>query len=200
MTTVATLPSETRTSTWEIDPAHSHIGFEVSHMMFAKVRGSFEEFEATLTPAAGEGEDGLEPRVEASIDAASIDTGNAQRDEHLRSGDFFDVERFPKITFKSRSVRRRGDDELVVTGDLTIRDVTREIELAVTENGTGLDPWGNERAGFSATATLDRRDFDLTWNQALETGGILVGNDVKISLEVQAVRQSDESEVVDESA
>lgn len=187
----ATLSRETRTSTWTIDPAHSHVGFEVSHMMFAKVRGSFEEFEATLNLDSGEGAGGLETRVEATIDAASIDTGNSQRDEHLRSGDFFDVERFPKITFRSRSVRRRGDDDLIVTGDLTIRDVTREIELEVTENGTGIDPWGNERAGFSALATLDRRDFDLTWNQALETGGILVGNEVKISLEIQAVRKDD---------
>jgi polyisoprenoid-binding protein YceI len=176
-------------TTWKIDPQHTEVGFEVSHMMFAKVRGRFEEVEGTVIVGP---EGSLEnSRVEAVMQAASISTGNSDRDEHLRSGDFFDVDQFPVLTFESKAVRCLESGDLVVTGTLTIRDVSREVELAVTETGRGTDPWGNERIGFSATTKIDRRDFDLTWNQALETGGILVGNDIGINLEVQAVRQTD---------
>jgi polyisoprenoid-binding protein YceI len=176
-------------TTWKIDPQHTEVGFEVSHMMFAKVRGRFEEVEGTVIVGP---EGSLEnSRVEAVMQAASISTGNSDRDEHLRSGDFFDVDQFPVLTFESKAVRRLESGDLAVTGTLTIRDVSREVELAVTETGRGTDPWGNERIGFSATTKIDRRDFDLTWNQALETGGILVGNDIGINLEVQAVRQTD---------
>jgi polyisoprenoid-binding protein YceI len=157
-------------------------------MMFAKVRGRFEEVEGTVVL----GPEGAieESRVEATMKAASISTGQAQRDEHLRSGDFFDVEQFPVLTFRSDSVERTGDGDLVVSGALTIRGVAREIQLAVTETGRGTDPWGNERIGFSAETKIDRRDFDLTWNQALETGGVLVGTDIRITLEIQAVQQT----------
>ncbi|MEJ2546431.1 MAG: YceI family protein [Gemmatimonadota bacterium] len=176
-------------TTWKIDPQHTEVGFEVSHMMFAKVRGRFEEVEGTVIVGP---EGSLEnSRVEAVMQAASISTGNSDRDEHLRSGDFFDVDQYPVLTFESKAVRRLESGDLAVTGTLTIRDVSREVELAVTETGRGTDPWGNERIGFSATTKIDRRDFDLTWNQALETGGILVGNDIGINLEVQAVRQTD---------
>jgi len=189
MSTMAAGETRVGTTTWQIDPQHSEVGFEVSHMMFAKVRGRFESFEGTITLGAEETIG--ESRVDAEIQAASIDTGQAQRDEHLRSADFFDVERFPTLTFASTSVRPTGDAELLVTGNLTIHGVTREVELTVTHTGQGVDPWGSQRAGFSGETHIDRRDFDLTWNQALEAGGILVGNEVTISLEIQAVLQAD---------
>lgn len=180
---------ETGTTTWSIDPQHSEIGFEVKHMMFATVRGRFEEVEGTVVLGP---EDSIEQsRVEAVVQAASIDTGQAQRDEHLRSGDFFDVERFPTLAFRSTAVRRKNSGELVLEGDLTVHGVTRGVEFEVTETGRGTDPWGSERIGFSATAAIDRRDFGLTWNQALEAGGVLVGTEVKIVLEIQAIRQTD---------
>ncbi len=187
MSTMTSEKTRAGTTTWQIDPQHSEVGFEVSHMMFAKVRGRFESFEGTITLGA---EGAIEEsRVDAEIRAASINTGQAQRDEHLRSADFFDVERFPALTFASTAVRPTGDGDLLVTGNLTIHGVTREVELMVARTGQGVDPWGNERAGFSGETRIDRRDFDLTWNQALETGGILVGNEVKIRLEVQAILQ-----------
>jgi polyisoprenoid-binding protein YceI len=132
-----------------------------------------------------------ESSVEAVIRVASISTGQAQRDEHLRSPDFFDAERFPTLTFRSTGVRDLGDGKLSVAGELAMHGVTRAVELTVTETGRGTDPWGNERIGFSASTAVDRRDFGLTWNQALETGGILVGTEVRIRLEIQAVRQAD---------
>ncbi len=178
-----------RTSTiWQLDAAHTQVEFEVKHMMFAKVRGRFTEVDGTLV-VGPEGDDS-DSLASVVIRAASIDSGQAQRDEHLRSADFFDAERFPELTFESRSVTRDGD-ALRIVGELTIRDVTRAVELAVVETGRGTDPWGNERIGFTATATIDRRDFGLTWNQALEAGGILVGNDVRISIEAQAVQAAD---------
>jgi polyisoprenoid-binding protein YceI len=176
-------------STWQIDPAHTQVEFEVRHMMLAKVRGRFSALTGTLRLS---GSDDLEAwSAEAVIESASVSTGQAQRDEHLRSADFFDVERFPELRFESREVRRLEGDALSVKGDLTIRGVTREVELDVTESGTGVDPWGNLRVGFSATTTIDRRDYGLTWNQGLEAGGILVGNDVRIVIEAQAVQASD---------
>lgn len=189
MSTIATQTRGTTATTWSIDPTHSEVGFEIAHMMFAKVRGRFEEMVGTVRL----GPEGAveESSVEAAIQVASISTGQAQRDEHLRSADFFDAERFPTLSFRSTGVRDLGDGELAVTGELTIHGVTKEVELAVTETGRGTDPWGNERIGFSATTAVDRRDFGLTWNQALEAGGILVGTEVRIRLEIQAVRQDD---------
>jgi polyisoprenoid-binding protein YceI len=184
-----TMPESTTATTWNIDPTHTEVGFEVSHMMFAKVRGRFEEVEGSIVLG---GEGSLEDsRVEATMKTASISTGNAQRDEHLRSRDFFDAEQFPVLTFESTSVGRTDSGELTVLGTLTIHGVSRDVQLDVSETGRGTDPWGNERIGFNATTRIDRRDFDLTWNQALETGGVLVGNDVKISLEIQAVLKTD---------
>ncbi|MFP3947529.1 MAG: YceI family protein [Longimicrobiales bacterium] len=177
-----------RAATWTIDPQHSQVAFEVKHMMFAKVRGRFESLEGAVELAP---EDDIESsRIHAVIEAASISTGQNDRDEHLKSSDFFDVERFPELRFESKSVERTGENELLVVGDLTIRDVTREVELEVTELGSGTDPWGNQRIGYSASTTIDRRDYGLTWNQALEAGGVLVGNDITITLEIQAVEQS----------
>ncbi len=175
-TTAATI------STWTIDRAHTEVGFEVKHMMFAKVRGRFTDLEGTLRMAPL----GEESTVSVVIRAASIDTGQAQRDEHLRSSDFFDVEKFPELTFDGTSVRR-DKEGLVLVGDLKIRDIVRPVELEVEETGRGLDPWGKERIGFRASTSVDRNDFGLTWNQALETGGVLVGKEVKIVIELQAV-------------
>lgn len=174
----------TQATTWTIDPAHTQVSFEVKHMMFAKVRGSFGAVSGDIR--VGDSDDLGSWSVSANIEAASINTGNEQRDEHLRSPDFFDVEKYPELAFSSTLVKNGQNGELVVTGDLTIRGVTHAVELHVEETGRGIDPWGNERVAFSASTEIDRRDFGLTWNQALETGGVLVGHDVKITLEIQA--------------
>ena len=183
-----TLQTQPRTvSTWQIDPAHSHVEFAVRHMMVSTVKGRFavrsgaiQLDEADLTRSS----------VEVIIDAASIDTGEPQRDAHLRSRDFLDVEAFPTITYRSRRVEPLEGGRFRVIGDLTIRDVTREVALDTIMAGRMRDPWGNERTGFSATTAINRKDFGLQWNDALEGGGILVGDEVKISIEVEAVRQS----------
>jgi polyisoprenoid-binding protein YceI len=175
-----------KTTTWKIDPNHSIVEFAVKHIMISTVRGRFSEVEGEIVIADGEPS---HSSVTATIKAASIDTHTGQRDDHLRSADFLDAANFPEITFKS--TRITGDrSEFEVTGDLTIRGVTREITLDVTHEGSRKDPWGGDRIAFSATTKLDRRDFGLTWNQAIEAGGVLVGNDVKVSIEVQAVKQA----------
>ena len=171
-------------STWNIDTSHSGVHFSVRHMVIAKVRGAFDEFSGTVeldeaNPAAS--------KVSVRIDAASIDTREEKRDAHLRSADFFDVENYPELTFTSTKVEK-ADDGYRVTGDLTIRGVTKEVVLAAESLGAGKDPWGNDRIAFSATTAVNRKDFGLTWNQALETGGVLVGDKIEISLDVQAVK------------
>jgi polyisoprenoid-binding protein YceI len=173
------------TTRWNIDAAHSGVHFSVRHMVFAKVRGRFGSFSGAV-----EVEDGnfANASVEASIDAASIDTGTPQRDTHLRSADFFDAEKFPQLLFRSKRIEAAGDNRYRVVGELTIRGVTREVSLDVEATGKGVDPWGNERLGFSASTSLDRKDFGLNWNQALETGGVLVGDRVDVELEIQAVK------------
>lgn len=172
-------------TTWTIDPAHTQVNFEVRHMMLAKVRGRFTELEGTLRIAPVE----EESTASVVIKAASIDTGQSERDEHLRSADFFDVDQFAELTFEGTNLRR-SEGSLLLVGDLKIRDVVRPVELEVEESGQVTDPWGNERIAFSATTTLDRRDYGLTWNQALETGGILVGNEIRITIEVQAIQSA----------
>jgi len=187
MTSTTTPAPATGTSAaWQLDPAHTHVEFSVKHLMLARVKGRF----AGVTGTVEMGADPSASTVDVVIGAASIDTREAKRDAHLRSADFFDVERFPTIAFRSRDVRPTGAGDFSVVGDLTIRDVTREVTLEVTDEGRGTDPWGGERAGFSATAEIDRRDFGLTWNQALEAGGVLVGNEIRISLEVELVKQA----------
>ena len=175
----------TNINNWNIDPAHSGINFSVRHMVVSKVRGRFTTFSGTL---AIDEADLARSTVEATIDAASIDTGTAQRDAHLRSPDFLDVERFPEIRFRSTRIQKLGDDLYHVAGDLTIRGVTRQLVLDVELGGRAKDPWGNERIGFTASTSLDRKEFGLTWNQLLEAGGVLVGDRVDIELEVEAVR------------
>jgi|SRR5829696_5819453 len=178
-------PAGTAT-TWSIDPAHSHVEFAVRHLMISTVKGRFAVVRGTVQTDETDPVKGL---AEIEIDADSIDTRESQRDAHLRSADFLDVETFPKITFKSTRISDASGDRFKLTGDLTIHGVTREVTLDVTSEGRGKDPWGGERAGFSATTKIKRSDYGLTWNQALETGGFVVGDDVKISLEVEMVKQ-----------
>ena len=183
MTTTAIAGNRT---TWTIDASHSTVEFVAKHMMMTTVKGRFAELEGTVVADDSEIADSS---VEVTMQAASIDTRSEQRDGHLRSPDFLDVENYPTVTF--RSTRVEGSrDEFKLTGDLTIRGVTRPITLDVTFEGEGKDPWGGTRASFSAKGKFDRRDFGLTWNVALETGGILVSNEVKINIEAQVVQQA----------
>lgn len=176
----------TRTSTWNVDPVHSVAEFRVKHMMISHVKGRFARIRGVLTLNDA---DVTGSRIEASLDSASIDTGEAQRDAHLRSADFFDVEQFPTLSFESTHVVRGGEEELTVEGDLTIHGVTRRVVFAVEGPSAPVtDPYGNTRLGLSATAKINRKDFGLTWNAALETGGILIGDEVTIQLEVELVK------------
>ena len=174
------------TQTWQIDSAHSGIHFAVRHLVIAKVRGQFSRWTGALTVPDG---DFSRATVDVTIDATSIDTGVADRDAHLKSADFFDVASFPELTFRGRRVEAKGDDRFALIGDLTIRGTTREVALDVESAGQTKDPWGNVRAGFAARTSVDRKEFGLTWNQALETGGVMVGEKIEIELEVEAVRQ-----------
>jgi polyisoprenoid-binding protein YceI len=180
------------TATWQMDPAHSSVEFSVKHMMMTTVRGRFKDVKGTLT---GDEEHPKGCCVEVEIGAASIDTGVPDRDTHLRSADFFDTARYPTITFRSKRIEgnphAREGERFRVLGDLTIRDTTMEIALDCVFEGRGTDPWGKERVGFSATGEIDRREWGLKWNQAIETGGILVANKVRVEVEVQFVRQAD---------
>jgi polyisoprenoid-binding protein YceI len=184
MSTLAT--PQTAVSTWNIDPAHSVAEFKVKHMMISNVKGQFAKVSGVLHHDES---DPTKSRVEASIDAASLNTREEQRDAHLKSPDFFHVEQHPTLSFKSNRITQKGDGELSVAGDLTIRGVTRPVVFSV-EGPTppAKDPWGNTRIGLSATTKINRKDFGLTWNAALETGGILVGDEVTITLDVQFVK------------
>jgi polyisoprenoid-binding protein YceI len=170
--------------TFNIDPLHSNLGFVATHMMFTKVRGHFTDVSGTVTIA----EDPTDSVVEVVVKTASVTTGSPDRDNHLRSADFFDVENYPEMTFRSTSIRHVGGSEFAVTGDLTIRGVTRPVEFAVTFEGAGINPWGAEVAGVSAQAQVNREDWGLTWNAALETGGVLVGQKVTLAVDIQGGR------------
>ncbi len=172
---------------WIIDASHSNASFSVKHMMITNVRGEFTKLEGKVTwdPKAPEA-----AQVQAEIDVASISTREEKRDGHLKSPDFFDAEKFPKITFKSKSVKAKGSDELAITGDLTIHGVTKEVVLDVEgPSAASTDPFGNVRVGATATTKIKREDFGLVWNAALETGGVLVGNDVKITIDISLIKQ-----------
>jgi polyisoprenoid-binding protein YceI len=184
MSTIAT--TQTAISTWNIDPAHATAEFKVKHMMIANVKGHFSKVTGVLHHAEG---DPASSSVEATIEAGSIETREPQRDTHLKSEDFLHVEKFPTLSFKSTDIKVAGDGELKVQGDLTIRGVTRKVIFAV-EGPTphAKDPWGNTRMAISATTKINRKDFGLVWNAALETGGILVGDDVTITLDVEFVK------------
>ncbi|MBI4544437.1 MAG: YceI family protein [Gemmatimonadetes bacterium] len=172
---------------WQLDGAHTTVEFAVKHLMIAKVKGRFTAVTGSLKLDEADPAGSL---VEARMDAASIDTGQEQRDEHLRSADFLDAGQYPAILFRSRRIDPRAEGRYELVGDLTIRDVAREVVLEVEETGRVQDPWGKERVGFSARGKIDRRDFGLTWNQVLEAGGLAVGNEVSLSIEVELVRQS----------
>lgn len=174
------------TGTWKVDPTHSAVEFKIRHMMVSTVRGRFGEFEGTLEAAP----DYHDSRAYGFCQVASIDTGNAQRDEHLRSPDFFDVERYPEITFRSTRVEGDSPGGFRLVGDLTVHGVTRPVGLDVEYNGWTTDPWGGRRAGFSASTEVDREDFGLTWNAAIEGGGVLVGKKARLEFEIEAVKQA----------
>ena len=182
LTTLAALPLQAES--YKIDPSHSEVGFTIRHMV-TNVRGRFNDFAGTIdmdpkTPQKGS--------VEFSIKTTSIDTGNADRDKHLRTADFFDVEKYPEITFKSESVKAAGKDTYNVTGTLTMHGVSKKVTLPVTFNGEGKDPWGNTRAGFETATTLDRKDYGIVWNKAIDNGGVLLGDDVKVSINLETVK------------
>ncbi len=173
-----------KTTKWVIDPTHSEITFKVKHLMISNVKGEFKTFQATI-----DGEDFTKSKISASIDADSISTNNEDRDTHLKSADFFEVENYPNITFESTSIKKVDDDEFKIVGDLTIKGVTKEITLDTEFGGYMKDPYGNEKAGFSIDGKINRKDFGLNWNATLEAGGIMVGNEIKINVEVQFVKQ-----------
>lgn len=168
---------------WTLDPAHSRIGFSVKHMMVSTARGEFKSYSGSLNLDT---EDFTRSSVEGEIEVASIDTGNADRDTHLRNNDFFDAPNHPKITFKSTRIERKAGDEYVVYGDLTIRGITKEVALDVETSGIHKNPWGQTVTGFSATGSINRKDFGVAFNAPLETGGVLVGEKVKLELDIEA--------------
>ena len=175
------------TGTWTLDQTHTRLGFVTRHAMITKVRGSFNDFTGTVT-VPEEGINGA--KAEVTINASSIDTRNADRDGHLKSNDFFDMENHPQITFTSTKIEPNGSGGVDVTGDLTIKGTTKSITIPFSYEGTATDPFGNQRAGFEGTTTLNRSDFDLTWNAALETGGVLVSEKVSLEIEVSAIKNA----------
>ena len=192
-----TTGTESTTRTWEdltiptagtylLDQAHKRVGFVARHMMVGTVRGAFDDVTATISVA----EDPLQSSVTATIQAASISTGQEDRDKHLRSGDFLDVEKYPTLEFRSTGVKSHKDNEFVLTGELTIKDVTRAVELEVEFEGCGRSPFGQDIFGITARTEINREDFDLTWNVALEAGGVLVGKRIRIEIEGEAIRQA----------
>ena len=171
---------------WIIDPVHSEIDFKIRHLMITNVKGSFKEFDASIYTT---GNDFLTAEVDCWINAASVDTGNEDRDTHVKSADFFDVEQFPQITFKADTYEKvDGDGSFELWGGLTIKGITKKIKLDVEFGGIMKDPWGNEKAGFTINGKINRKDFDLNWNTALETGGVLISDEVKINCEIQLKR------------
>ena len=170
---------------WNLDPAHSEVTFKVKHMMITNVSGNFKEF---TVDAATDGEDFSKPEINFTAKAASVNTNSEQRDGHLRSADFFDAEKFPEITFKASKYEKVSGNDYTLQGDLTIKDVTKTISLDVEYGGIQKDPWGNMKAGFTISGKINRKDFGLTWNAALETGGVMVSEEVKINCEIQLIK------------
>ncbi|MFS8524781.1 MAG: YceI family protein [Limnochordales bacterium] len=175
-------------TTWTIDPSHTIVEFGIRHLMITTVKGRFGGVEGTIK---GNPDDWTDAEVEVKIDAASVDTRNEDRDNHLRSADFFEVEKYPHLTYKSTKVTKTGENSYTIEGELTIRDVTKPVTLEAEYLGKAVDPWGNEKIGFSAKAKVNRKDFGLTWNAPLEAGGFLVGDEVTIELEVQAAKAAE---------
>src|SRR5712691_145406 len=186
--TTTTAPALTElTGTYTLDPAHTRIGFVARHAMVTKVRGSFNEFEGS---AVLDGADPANSSAQVTISAASIDTRNAQRDEHLRGNDFLAMQEYPRITFVSTGVRQAGETTFEVTGDLTIKGVTNPITIPLTLEGAAQDPFGNQRVGFEGSVTINRKDYGITWNAALETGGVLVSDRVTLEFEISAIKNA----------
>ena len=177
-------------ATWQIDPAHTEVGFAVRHLMISTVKGRFGQVSGALT---FEERDPSALSLEVTIPVATVDTREEKRDAHLRSADFFDAEQHPEIVFRSTGVTKSGERDYRLSGELTISGVTRPVVLEVESLGTAKDPWGGTRAGFSARTSIDRREFGLTWNQALEAGGVVVGEKIEIAIEVEAVRRAEKS-------
>jgi polyisoprenoid-binding protein YceI len=186
----ATTGIESLTGHYQIDPSHSRLGFAAKHAMVATVRGQFKVYSGEVHLDAENPENS---RATVEIDVASVDTGHADRDAHLRTPDFFDIERFPKITFVSTKVEKVEDDVFTLVGDLTINDKTNTVAVEFEHTGTSVDPWGGFRAGFEGRATVNRRDWDLAWNVALDKGGVLVSEKVKLEFDIAAVKQVAES-------
>lgn len=172
---------------WKLDPGHSEVTFKVKHMMITNVSGSFTEFDASATT---EGDDFTTAQLTFTAKAASVNTNSEQRDNHLRSGEFFDAEKFPEITFKGTSFKNTGGEQYALEGDLSIRGVTKNIKLNVEFGGLNKDPWGQTKAGFTVSGKINRGDFGLSWNAALETGGVLVSDEVRILCEIQMIREN----------
>jgi polyisoprenoid-binding protein YceI len=187
MSTTTELDLNALTGTYTIDPAHSRIGFVARHAMVTKVRGSFNEFTGT---AVLDGANPEKSNVTVTIEARSIDTRNQQRDGHLRSNDFLSMEEYPQIRFVSTAVRRSDENEFELTGDLTIKGVTRSITIPLSYEGTATDPYGNFRVGFEGSVTINRKDYGVNWNAALEGGGVLVSDKVTLEFEISAIRQA----------
>ena len=187
MSTATTTDSSlaSATGTWVIDTVHTTIGFSVRHAMVSKARGSFTDYSGLFTI---DGDNLASSTAELTIQVASIETKSADRDAHLKSPDFLDVENFPTLTFVSTAVVAKGDD-VIVTGDLTIHGVTKSVDVTYRFLGLSTDPWGNQKIGFEGSAKISRKDFGLTWNAALETGGVMVGDDIKLNLDVEATKQ-----------
>ncbi|HEY4788991.1 MAG TPA: YceI family protein [Bacteroidales bacterium] len=171
---------------WAIDPAHTEIQFKVKHLVISTVSGKFEKFDGAVYASSNDFSDA---EVEFSADVNSVNTGQADRDGHLKSPDFFDVANHPKITFKSTGVKKTGDSEYQMTGDLTIRGITKPVQLTVEHGGTTKDPWGNTKAGFEITGKINRKDFGLTWSAVTETGGLVVADEVKLQMAVELAKQ-----------
>jgi polyisoprenoid-binding protein YceI len=171
---------------WVIDPTHSEIGFKIRHLMITNVSGKFDQFEAEVET---ENEDFATAKIRATIKTASVNTSNLQRDEHLRNSDFFEVENNPDILFTSQKVEKIDNDNFVLHGNLTLKGITKQVKLQVEYNGVTKDPWGGQRAGFVVTGKINRNDFGLSFNSALETGGVVLGDEVKIHSEIQLVKQ-----------
>ncbi|MBS3944971.1 MAG: YceI family protein [Melioribacter sp.] len=172
---------------WSVDKSHSKIGFSVSHLVITDVDGFFKDYEAKVTT---NGDDFSTANIEFTVNTASIFTDNEGRDKHLRSDDFFNAEKFPKMTFKGKSMRKVSDNKFKLVGDLTIRDVTKQVELDVRYNGMVKDPWGNTKAGFKVTGEINRFDYNLKWNTAIETGALVVGREVELIIDLQLVKKS----------
>jgi polyisoprenoid-binding protein YceI len=187
MTTTVMTDLEQLTGTYTVDPSHSRLGFVARHAMVAKVRGQFNDFAGSISV---DGADPSSSRVELTIQGASVDTGDADRDGHLRSGDFLALDEYPELTFRSTAVDQLADDSFRVTGDLTIRGATRPVEVDMTYRGAATDPWDNQRIAFEGQLVIDRKDWGVSWNAALDAGGVLVSDKVTLEIEIAAIRDA----------